>query len=87
MSIMIDAHFHKLISPLLPQEYGQLQENILRDGCRDPLVTWQGILLDGHNRYRICREHSLPCRTVGVDLPDREAATGGGQVPGSRMDH
>jgi len=32
------------------------------------------ILLDGHNRYKICREHKIKFSTRPLSLPDREAA-------------
>ena len=38
--IKIDKEFQKLIPPLAPEELAQLEENILQDGCRDPLVVW-----------------------------------------------
>jgi hypothetical protein len=53
-----------LIPPLSPDEYAQLEQNILADGCRDPLVLWDDYLLDGHNRFEICIKHGLPYTTV-----------------------
>jgi len=41
MEITIDPEFKALIPPLAADELRQLEENILRDGCRDPLVVWQ----------------------------------------------
>jgi len=41
-----------------------LEKNILADGCREPLVVWNGILLDGHHRLSICLEHGLPFKRV-----------------------
>lgn len=38
--ITVDPEFQALIPPLSPEELAQLEENILRDGCRDPLVVW-----------------------------------------------
>jgi phage N-6-adenine-methyltransferase len=61
--IAIDPHFKALIPPLSGQEYAQLETNILADGCRDPLVVWDGTLLDGHNRLEICLSHGLPFET------------------------
>lgn len=72
--IAIDPEFSRLIPPLQPDELAQLEANILAEGCRDALVVWRGLLLDGHNRLRICEEHGLPYRTIEIDLPDREAA-------------
>lgn len=71
---VVDPAFRELVPPLSADERQQLEDNILRDGCRDPLVTWNGLLLDGHNRYDICLTHDLPFATVAVDLPSREAA-------------
>jgi len=70
----IDAEFRTLIPALSKDERAQLEASVLAEGCRDALVVWQGILLDGHNRYEICTAHSLPFETVEIDLPDREAA-------------
>jgi hypothetical protein len=41
-----------------------LEKNILADGRREPLVVWNGILIDGHHRLSICLEHGLPFKTV-----------------------
>jgi len=72
----IDDELHGLIPPLTDEERQQLEANILADGCRDPLVTWQeeGILLDGHNRFAICKEHDIPFDVREISLPDRDAA-------------
>lgn len=57
--ITIDSEFKSIIPPLSAEEYDQLKENILRDGIRDALVVWNGVLLDGHNRYKIAQEYGL----------------------------
>ena len=62
--MIIDPEFKALIPPLVPEELAQLEANILADGCRDPLVTWRGILIDGHNRFEICSRHGLEFQTV-----------------------
>ena len=72
----IDPEFQPLFPPLRPEEYAQLEESLVREGCRDPLVVWAGhnILLDGHNRYEICTRLGIPFGVLGIELPDREAA-------------
>src|ERR1017187_4064584 len=45
-----------------------------RRGCRDALVVWRGLLLDGHNRLAICNRHGIPYDTTEIELPDRESA-------------
>lgn len=54
MNIKIDPEFKALIPPLDADERAQLEANIVADGCRDPLVLWCDVLLDGHNRHEIC---------------------------------
>jgi N6-adenosine-specific RNA methylase IME4 len=74
MQIQIDAEFKALIPPLAPDELAQLEANILRDGCRDPLVVWDDILIDGHNRFEICTQHGIQFQTVEMEFEDRDAA-------------
>ena len=64
MDLIIDNEFQVLIPQLSFNEYQTLEENIVKDGCRDPLVVWNGILIDGHNRYTICTKHNLKFSVV-----------------------
>lgn len=74
MNIVIDKEFQGLIPPLTDEEYAGLEESILKDGCRDALVLWDNILIDGHNRFRICTENNIPFRTVQKEFASREEA-------------
>jgi N6-adenosine-specific RNA methylase IME4 len=74
MKIVIDNEFRTLIPPLSAEERAQLEANILADGCRDPLVVWGEVLIDGHNRHEICTKHGLPFKVISRDFPGREAA-------------
>lgn len=62
-----------LIPPLSSEEFKQLERNILEEGIRDPLVTWNGILVDGHNRYRIAQEYDIDFETVEKEFADMNA--------------
>ena len=73
MSLIIDKEFKALIEPLKSTEYSQLEENILKDGCRDALVLWGDILVDGHNRLEICQKHGIEFKTVKQEFEDRTA--------------
>jgi len=72
--ITIDDEFRALIPPLRDDERAQLEANLFAAGrARDPLVTWRGILLDGHNRYEICTRLGLQFEVVeasGVETRD-----------------
>jgi len=78
--ITIDPEFQALIPPLSKDEYEQLEQNILRDGIRDPLVVWPqedgtDILIDGHNRWSIARRHQqLFVNYKQIHFEDRKEA-------------
>ena len=72
--MIIDNEFKGLIPPLTDEEYKGLEESILKDGCRDALVLWGEILVDGHNRYEICTRHNIPFKTVQMEFSDRDVA-------------
>ena len=73
MQITVDNELKSYIRPLKDEEYEKLKESILIEGIRDPLVVWQGILLDGHHRYKIAQELGLEYKIVEIELPNKEA--------------
>ena len=73
-SLRIDPEFRSLIPPLTDDEFTQLEANIIAEGCREPLIVWNGVVVDGHNRYEICSAHGLDFNTVAMSFADREAA-------------
>lgn len=64
MKIKIDKEFQGYCRSLTSQEYSLLEKNIIIDGCREPIVVWKGVILDGHHRYKICQEHRIEFKTV-----------------------
>ena len=75
MDLKIDPEFAGKIPPLTEEEYRQLEENILADGrVINPLIIWNGVIVDGHNRYRILQEHpGIPFDTFEKEFPDQFA--------------
>jgi len=54
LNLKIDPEFQNKIPPLTEAEFRQLEENILNDGeVYEPIVTWNGVIVDGHNRWKI----------------------------------
>lgn len=72
--LKIDPEFKHLIRPLRQREYTQLEQNILSDGCRDPIVVWNDVIVDGHNRYEICMRYDIPFEVKEMEFECREAA-------------
>jgi hypothetical protein len=64
MDIVVNEELKAYIDPLTPEEYEALERSLLTEGCRDALVLWGDVLVDGHNRYGICQKHGLPFQTV-----------------------
>ncbi|WP_416400046.1 plasmid replication/partition related protein [Alicycliphilus denitrificans] len=62
--IVVQPELKAYIDPLTPDEHDALERSILEEGCRDALVLWGNVLVDGHNRYGICKKHGLPFQTV-----------------------
>ena len=57
-ALKIDPEFQGKIPPLTFEELNQLESNILRDGrIINPIIVWQGLIVDGHNRYTIAKKH------------------------------
>ena len=51
--LRVDPEFAKLIPPLQDTELSMLTDSILANECEMPLLVWNGIIVDGHNRYRM----------------------------------
>ncbi|WP_024870070.1 hypothetical protein [Pseudoxanthomonas suwonensis] len=64
MDIVVLEELKAYIDPLTNDEYEALERSLLAEGCRDALVLWGDILVDGHNRYGICQKHGIPFNTV-----------------------
>jgi len=64
MSIIVSEELKAYIDPLTPEEHEALERSLLAEGCRDALVLWGELLIDGHNRYGICQKHGIPFQTV-----------------------
>lgn len=58
--IQIDKRFQQLVYPMDRQNFAQLEADILSGQCSEPLVVWNGFLIDGFSRYKIYSEHQMP---------------------------
>lgn len=67
MNIRINDELRAYIDPLTANEYAALERSLLAEGCRDALVLWGEVLIDGHNRYAICKKHGIDFKTTQND--------------------
>ena len=77
-NLIVDPEFEEKIPRLSEDEFQLLEQLILEEGrIKDPIVTWNGIIVDGHNRYRIMLKHpeiQIPFDIYEKEFPDRFAA-------------
>ena len=64
MNFHINEEFAKLIPPLSSDELHNLEQSLLNEGCRNPLVIWNNTIIDGHHRYTICSKHGISFNIV-----------------------
>ena len=74
VSLNIHQELQHLLPALSESEYTGLEADILKDGVLSPLVVWNGIIVDGHHRYEICRKHDIPFETVAMTFESLDAA-------------
>lgn len=72
MQIQIDSEFEHRVPPLSDAEAALLRESLLAEGCREPLLLWGDVLVDGHNRYRVCTEEGIDFDTRELELGTRD---------------
>ena len=72
--LKIDPELRDLLPPLTDDEYKQLEKNIVENGFDKnfPIMEWHGFIVDGHNRYSICRKHNIDyvVGTLGYETKD-----------------
>jgi len=71
----VDKEIMQLIPPLSDEEYQQLEQNILSEGkLLNPIILWDGIIVDGHNRFYICMRHGIEFEVEDMQFANREDA-------------
>ena len=71
--IQVKEEFKNLIPALSAEEYAQLEANILEEGIREPIITWNGFIIDGHNRYSIAQRFDVEYRTTSKHFANKES--------------
>lgn len=71
----IDYELQKIMPELSEDEYKELESSLLTDGYKGaPIIVWKqkGIIVDGHNRYSICRKHDIPFEVKELEFEDQD---------------
>lgn len=76
-SLKVNPEFQTLIPPLTDDEYKRLETSLINngwEGWRGPILVWDGVIVDGHNRYRICQEHGIAFTTKNMHFSGEDSA-------------
>jgi hypothetical protein len=76
-SLKVNPEFQTLIPPLTDDEYKRLETSLVNngwEGWRGPILVWDGVIVDGHNRYRICQEYGIAFTTKEMHFSGEDSA-------------
>lgn len=69
----IDTELKSIMSELAKDEKDTLEKNLLQDGYKGPpIVVWEDTIIDGHNRYELCRKHNIPFQVQEMQFDSKE---------------
>jgi hypothetical protein len=68
--MQIKDEFKKLIPALSVEEFNQLEQNCLAEGIREKIITWNGFIIDGHNRFEIATRWNLDYQSESKRFKD-----------------
>jgi hypothetical protein len=72
MEIRIDEEFKGLMPPLVEDEYKLLEESLKAEGCREPIILWHGVIIDGYHRYEICQKNDIKFKTISKTFDNKD---------------
>ena len=61
----------ELLPPLTGEQLAALEADILKNGCYSPVIVNEDmVIVDGHNRQRLCEQHGLPYQMAVFSFED-----------------
>jgi len=71
----ISAELESFLPSTTEDEKKALRLSLQAEGCLQPLTVWaeEQVLVDGHNRYRICVDEGIPFTVTERNFPGLEA--------------
>jgi N6-adenosine-specific RNA methylase IME4 len=72
--ICINPKFRERIPTLQPDELQLLEASIAAQGCRDAIILWNLTIIDGHNRFEICKKNGINFKAVDKEFQNEDEA-------------
>ena len=61
----------ELLPPLTGEQLAALEADLLKNGCYSPVIVNEDmVIIDGHNRQRLCEQHGLPYQMAVFSFED-----------------
>ena len=61
----------ELLPPLTGEQLAALEADLLKNGCYAPIIVNEDmVIVDGHNRQRLCEKHSIPYKMAVFSFED-----------------
>ena len=73
-ALVTDRVFLSLSVPFGPEREKELEKSLLRDGCQEPIIVWDGVIIDGYKRHRICAAEAIDFSIKEMDFTSEEEA-------------
>lgn len=73
-NIQIDEELENLLPKLEVEKYNLLKADIIKNGCINPIIVWNDLIVDGHNRYKICKENNIEFKTKEMNFANKQEA-------------
>lgn len=68
LNVLNNERFAHVMPELSAQEFENLTVSIRENGCLSPIIIWDNTIIDGHSRYKICREYNIPFTTKEISF-------------------
>lgn len=68
LKVLNDERFAHVMPELSAQEFANLTVSLRENGCLSPIIIWDNTIIDGHSRYKICREYNIPFTTKEISF-------------------
>lgn len=72
--LLTDTDFASLSIPAEGEELRLLERSIMEEGCKHPITVWNGYILDGYKRYKICRSEGVGFQVEALEAGSKEEA-------------
>lgn len=69
---MTDRIFLSLSIPHLPEKQAEFEKCLIQEGCREPIIVWNGVIVDGYKRYRLCCDEGIDYTVEDMNFPSEE---------------